>query len=914
MGTITSGVGLISGINTASIIDQLMTIESRPKQLLQTQIDSANAQKQAYTALETQLQTLQGVGKALELPTTFLASTATSSDQTVLTATASAGAAQGTYQFQVAQLVSSQQSISGGYTSATAPLQAGTITLEMGGGNLNVQTALSDLNGGNGASRGLFRITDRNGKTDVIDTTAAITLDDVVKKINTSLDISVKASIQGDKLVLNDTSGGSGSLSVQDLAGGTSAQDLGIAGSANSATLTGTTINYLGTGTALSALNDGRGVRTTTGTGDFTATLSNGNQVTVTLGAAQTVGDVITAINTAGAGKLKASIAPGAKGLTLTDTTGGGGTFSVANINGSHAADDLGIAKAGTGGTITGNPVIGGIDSVLIHDLKGGAGLSLGQIAVTDRANHSATINLSGATSVQDILDTINNNTGGVQVTASLNSAGNGIQIQDRSGGTGNLVIADANGGSTAASLGIAGTFDTTKTVVNGGDLHLQFVSANTLLSKYNGGKGIGTGSFKVTNGSGLSATIDLSKGTFTKIGDVINAINAKNLGVTASINANGNGLLLTDTSGGAGHLAVKDVNGTTATDLNIAGTATANTIDGAFEKTLAVTSTDTLTTLQTKIQNLGFGVVANVINDGSSQSPYRLSLTAVNSGQAGRVIIDGGTTGLQFRNLVEGQDAAVFLGGASSAQPLLVTSSTNQLTGVIPGVNVTLNSASDKPVTLSVTRDPTDASKQLQTFTDTFNGLVDKLKTLTQFDTNTNHGGILLGDATAQEIQTEMYTVFNGVVSSAGSFRTLGDIGMSLTDGAKVTFDSAKFTSAFAKDPQSVQNLFAQATTGLGTLIDKSMTHLVDPVSGVITRENQTLDNKTLDVQGQINDLNQLLADKRNRLEQQFANMESVLAGLQSQQAALGSLSLIPAAPRPASSTSSSSSSSAAA
>jgi len=193
MGQITSSIGLVSGINTGQIIDQLMQIESQPVTLLQSRIATNNAQKSALSDLLTQFQTLQQVGQKLQLPATFAASTATSSDQSVLTATASAGAAQGTYQFQVANLVSSQQSVSNGYTSTTAAMQAGTITIEMGGGNLDSQTALSTLNGGQGVSRGLFRITDRSGKTDVIDTSSAISLDDVVKKINTSLDISVHA-------------------------------------------------------------------------------------------------------------------------------------------------------------------------------------------------------------------------------------------------------------------------------------------------------------------------------------------------------------------------------------------------------------------------------------------------------------------------------------------------------------------------------------------------------------------------------------------------------------------------------------------------------------------------------------------------------------------------------------------------
>lgn len=914
MGQITSSVGLISGINTGQIIDELMQIDSQPVTLLQNRITANNQQKSAYSDLQTQLQSLQTIGQQLELPSTFTASTATSSDNNVLTATASTGATQGTYQLQVAHLVSSQQSVSNGFTSTTAAMQAGTITVEMGGGNLNSQTALSSLNGGQGVSRGQFRITDRSGNTDVIDTSAAVSLDDVVSKINTSLNIGVKASIQNDRLVITDTSGGTGTLGVQDLAGGSSAQSLGIAGTASGNTLTGSDINYLGTGTALSTLNDGRGVRTTTGTGDFTVTVSDGSAITVNLGTAQTIGDVINAINTAGGSKLKASVTPGANGLTLTDTSGGGGSFSVADINGSHAAQDLGILKTGSGGTLSGDPVIAGIDSVLVSDLKGGAGLGLGQITVTDRANHSATIDLSGAKSVQDILDTINNTTG-VRVSASLNASGNGIQISDASGGSGNLVIADANGDHTATDLGIAGSFDTTKTAVDGGNLQLQWVSENTLLSSYNGGKGVTPGSFTITNSLGASATVDLTQGTFTRIGDVIKAINSKQLGVTASINANGDGILLTDTAGGANPMKVVNASGTTAGDLNIAGTATGNTINGSFEKTVQVTSNDTLATVQQKIQQLGLGVAASIINDGSGASPYRLSITATNTGTAGRLVIDGGTTGIHVRNLVNGQDAAVFLGGTGSSQPLLISSSTNQLTGVIPGVTVSLQGISDSSVTLNVARDPTNLTTQLQSFTTTFNAIVDKITTLTKFDTTTNTAGLLLGDSTIQRVQEDMYTAFNTGVTGAGVFRTLGDVGMTLTDGAKVQFDANAFQAAYAQDPQAVQNLFTQATTGLGAIITQSMTQMVDPVTGIIPVENKTLDTSTQNFQDSITNLNQILADKRTRLENQFANMETVLSGLQGQQSALASLASVASikAPAPTPSASSSSSSTAA-
>jgi flagellar capping protein FliD len=42
MGRITTGVGLVSGINSKDIIDQLMALEAKPKDTLQTRIDQTN--------------------------------------------------------------------------------------------------------------------------------------------------------------------------------------------------------------------------------------------------------------------------------------------------------------------------------------------------------------------------------------------------------------------------------------------------------------------------------------------------------------------------------------------------------------------------------------------------------------------------------------------------------------------------------------------------------------------------------------------------------------------------------------------------------------------------------------------------------------------------------------------------------
>jgi len=913
MAQISSGIGLVSGINYQTLIAQLVAIDAQPEQIVQSQITNLQAEQSAFSTLSTQLGGIQELGNKLALPQTFQAATATSSNTGVLSATAAEGAAVGSYNFQVAQLVTTQQDITGGFSSLSSLVGAGSLTIGVGGGQVSSQTLLSQLNGGQGVQRGQFRITDRGGNSAVVDTSDAVTIDDVVKDINSAANISVKATLTNSGIQLTDTSGQTkNDLTVADLQGGTAASSLGIAGNSGGTTgITGTAINTLGLSTQLGSLNDGRGIQINGSKPDFQVNLSDGTNFSVSLAGAQTVGDVLKDINTAGGSKIKATLAPDGRSLQLKDNSGGGGVFSVSALNSSTAAAGLGIQGNAGASTLTGSDVIAGLDSVLVSSLNGGKGISLGQISITDRAgDNSPSIDLSGASSLSDILNLINNNTDGVKVNASLNSAGTGIQITDTSGGSGNLVISDVNS-TTAAALGIAGTFSTDTTGAVGGNLHRQYISNSTQLTKLGGGQGVNLGTISITNSAGASARINLATGSINTVGDVINAINNAHTGVAATLNTTGNGILLTDTADGPGKLKVSDVNGTAAADLNLSGTASGTTIDGAFQKTITVTSTDTLANVQNKINSLGFGVTAQLVNDGSSTNPYRLSLTSTNSGAAGQVIIDGGTTNLNPTTLVQGQDAAVFLGSGASAQPLLITSSTNQLSNVIKGVTINLVGASSQPVTLNISTDPSAISQDLSTFVFQFNTLTAQIGTFSAFNTNTFTGSLLLGNNTSNQITSSLYGIVNDVVNGAGQYKTLADVGITINNDGSLNFNSDKFNTAYAANPTAVQNLFSQAKTGLGNVIANAVTNLTDPVNGLITLQNNTLQSQIKGDTSYFNQLATVVAQQKQLLTSQFASLESNLATLQSQSQALGAFSSAQAAATASSSSSSSSKSS---
>lgn len=828
MGRITSGVGLASGINSQSIIDQLMALESRPKVALQSRIDTQNKKKTAYTDLQMKLTSLRLFGTTIKKPQTFRAASVNSSDEGVVTGTASTGAAAGSYRMSVARLVTAQQSVTKGFADADkTKVGTGTITMELGGGDLATPTRLDDLNGGDGIRRGQFRITDRAGNSTIIDTSDAVTLEDVLKKVNTSLDVSVKATISNNGIVLTDTTGQSTSnFRVQDVGDGHSAQDLGIVADSGSATINGTPIGKLSLNTPLSRLNDGRGVKIDGSSPDLKFTMGDGTEYEVSLAGAKTVGDAILKINSAIGAKGYASLGAGERGFRIVDTSVDytdplnpvADPMKIEALNGT-AATDLGlVGTANASGALNGSSVTAGLDNTLISSLMGGQGLTLGEIEITDRAGTTRQIDLSGAQTLNDMLALINSS--GVNVRAEARPGANGISITDETGKAGTLTISDLNGGTTAAQLGIDGTFlaDGAHQTITGANLQKAWFTPSTLLRDTNGGKGVPEGSFKITDSAGKTRTIQIKGDDVVSVADVMELINQQtNFGVKASINANGDGLLLTDTAGGALVAKVEDLeNGTVAKSLNVLGSFTGTTLNGSWEKTIEITATDTLSTLQTKIGEANWGMSAAVINDGSGDTPYRLSLTATNTGRAGRVAFSSvsATKGnaLGERVLADAQDAAVFVGSDSSAQPLLITSSSNVVSGAIRGVTLNLNGVSREPVSLNVARNVDNVVESTNKFVENFNGLVTQLKEYTKYDSTTNKRGDLLGDPVAQSVESELYGILTTVGNDTGKYRIAADIGLRVGDGGMIEFDEQKFRDAYADDPDAVMTLFTRA------------------------------------------------------------------------------------------------------
>lgn len=334
---------------------------------------------------------------------------------------------------------------------------------------INATTLLSNLHNGQGIDQapGTITITDQNlGITSNIDLSAAASINDVINTINAQL-----------------TADGITNLTVD-------------VGPENNNLFFDTTQNGLISNlTSLNKINGGSGVDLSNGK----IRLTDGGTIDtqVDFSSANTIGDIIGEFNTqvaaAGIANVTMQLNAAQTGLEITDTNGTPLGLSVSEIDsntnvasalgilgnvnptlnghdlnpavsfkveeaGGTTAEDLGIL-ADFSADYTGND----LDPILlttsnISDLNNGKGFERGEIQIS-QGDMTRIIDLKNATlvTVQDLLDAINNS--GLDITASINPNGKGIQIINNDP-TKSLTIEDVSNGKTAKNMGIFGSSD----------------------------------------------------------------------------------------------------------------------------------------------------------------------------------------------------------------------------------------------------------------------------------------------------------------------------------------------------------------------------------------------------------------------------------------------------------------------
>jgi flagellar hook-associated protein 2 len=137
-----SSAGAAGGsvINVSSLVSQLVSATRAPQDaLIANQTQTVTTQISALGTLKSALSTFQASLTPLDTPQAFNAESATSSDETVFTASAGSDAVGGTYSVNVSKLAQPEQLVSGPVVGgSSASIGTGTLQLTLGGTSFQV--------------------------------------------------------------------------------------------------------------------------------------------------------------------------------------------------------------------------------------------------------------------------------------------------------------------------------------------------------------------------------------------------------------------------------------------------------------------------------------------------------------------------------------------------------------------------------------------------------------------------------------------------------------------------------------------------------------------------------------------------------------------------------------------------------
>jgi flagellar hook-associated protein 2 len=327
---------------------------------------------------------------------------------------------------------------------------------------------------------------------------------------------------------------------------------------------------------------------------------------------------------------------------------------------------------------------------------------------------------------------------------------------------------------------------------------------------------------------------------------------------------------------------------GSAGTALGQSGTLTLGVGSGATQD-ISIAATDTIDNVMAKINSAGLRVTASSFFDGTA---FRIQLRGQDTGAANALsITETGTTfgfNTTGNTVQQAQDAQIKLDGFT------VKSSTNQITGAIPGVTLALTATSTDPVTVAVDSDPTALQTKLKAVVDAYNAVVTKVKALGGTSSVKPTDPILAGDSTLRSIHNRLSSALQTMASGSGSYNTLGSIGLSLDRTGLLSLDSDKLNKALSNDAAGVTKMLAGTDGGaLGVMdvISSAVDLFTHADTGLIATRSTAFTTQTKSLQTRIDAEETRINRYADLLRAQFTAMDTQVAAYNSQSSYLSKL-----------------------
>ena len=218
----------------------------------------------------------------------------------------------------------------------------------------------------------------------------------------------------------------------------------------------------------------------------------------------------------------------------------------------------------------------------------------------------------------------------------------------------------------------------------------------------------------------------------------------------------------------------------------------------------------------------------------------------------------------------------------------LLVSSASNQISGVVPGLKLNLMSETTTDVVLSVSRDTSAAKASINDLVASYNVFEGIIRGLTASGTPTMEGGALKSDASVTAIREKVRGFLTSDSSTPGATKMgMSDIGVSLQRNgtfkvndtalsAALTSDYTDITKMFSADTNN-QSSYDGASRGIaGDIVHQITSYLA--FDGLIKTREGSYSNETKYLSVEQSDLDKKMAAIQTRYTQQFSTMSRIM------------------------------------
>ncbi len=306
----------------------------------------------------------------------------------------------------------------------------------------------------------------------------------------------------------------------------------------------------------------------------------------------------------------------------------------------------------------------------------------------------------------------------------------------------------------------------------------------------------------------------------------------------------------------------------------------------------------DTVATMRDKINAANAGVSASIVTDASG---VRLSLRSTVSGAENGFRVqaaDGDGNNTDAAGLSRfafdpagGTTASTMTQAASNAQAVVngvpVSSTSNDLTGVVEGMTLRLRQVTTAPVDVGVTADRDAVKTAVKAFTDSYNELARNIAEQTRYDPSSRRAGALQGDSAVSNLQSQLRSLVTGTSGASSVFTRLSDVGVQMQRDGTLSVDSTKLDAATLNLPElkkafSNNDTANSANNGFARRFSDMATRVMG-AEGTLTIRTQGLQKLISKNSAEQDKLNERVDRFQQRMVAQYTALDGTLARLNS-------------------------------